>query len=700
MGHRFSGQPARQMSRCRGLVVCLSFVILSGVARGDGNLLSNPGFESGAGGQPEGWVTFVPGGGTPVFTWDDTKSHDGTCSVRIEAGTPGPGMWQQTVDVQPGTVYTLTGYVSFADIVAPGRCDLQVVFRSAGGTMLEMIDLPPHDGTRPFELDFPYRLKFRAPEGAVQAEVNCLLAGPGTAWFDDLDFRAAPVGEIAGSVTCEGEPVAGARVWIWGDPWGQVCQAYTDADGRYVLADVPVAFPRYVLYAGKAGYRTRPGGDVDIIPGEAVTVDFELVAGSDPPDDLRVKYGFLELGKAEEPLAVPADAVIPADPADYPAPVQPYLASDEYITADDPVVVALADQLLAGLDPADRDNTYAVSWAVYEWIARNINHDALFGGADTAYSDVTSGIWQTIQPPGWCWGRSFLDWGYKPADVLDVGCAICVEHSWLASAVLRALNIPARARCGSAQFWVQRPGEYGYWVGLSTSGGSNSYRQHGLLGPGFGNSPSPAYYSVTSEPMLQEDWDAANKGLWRESHPWGEVYPGTAGGLAQAEADLDDFAVTGQAPHGPGAPPSGDRYQIHYSDVTINLFNVGTQRTLDVRFPMVTESATHLDTGRREWWSSHPECVTGTWIEEITNPPVEGVQRWFHVEFDLTGLLSLGDHDGDGDVDLIDHAALAACLTGPGATIEQANCSVFDFDGDRDVDLRDFLVFQAACEGS
>ena len=31
-----------------------------------------------------------------------------------------------------------------------------------------------------------------------------------------------------------------------------------------------------------------------------------------------------------------------------------------------------------------------------------------------------------------------------------------------------------------------------------------------------------------------------------------------------------------------------------------------------------------------------------TWVEEITNPPVEGVQRWYHIEFDLGELLPPG----------------------------------------------------------
>ncbi len=51
-----------------------------------------------------------------------------------------------------------------------------------------------------------------------------------------------------------------------------------------------------------------------------------------------------------------------------------------------------------------------------------------------------------------------------------------------------------------------------------------------------------------------------------------------------------------------------------------------------------------------------------------------------------------GDSDGDGDVDLGDYAAFAACLNGP-------TCEVFDFDSDDDNDLQDFSAFQNGFTG-
>ena len=52
-----------------------------------------------------------------------------------------------------------------------------------------------------------------------------------------------------------------------------------------------------------------------------------------------------------------------------------------------------------------------------------------------------------------------------------------------------------------------------------------------------------------------------------------------------------------------------------------------------------------------------------------------------------------GDHDCDGNVDLVDYAEFPACLLGPGRGLA-SGCNVFDFDGDVDVDLADFAGFQ------
>ncbi|MCA9251479.1 MAG: hypothetical protein KDA54_10140, partial [Phycisphaerales bacterium] len=58
-----------------------------------------------------------------------------------------------------------------------------------------------------------------------------------------------------------------------------------------------------------------------------------------------------------------------------------------------------------------------------------------------------------------------------------------------------------------------------------------------------------------------------------------------------------------------------------------------------------------------------------------------------------------GDCDGDGDVDLDDHADFIACLSGPSGGMN-AGCTCFDFNLDGDTDLRDFADFQMAFTGN
>jgi hypothetical protein len=55
---------------------------------------------------------------------------------------------------------------------------------------------------------------------------------------------------------------------------------------------------------------------------------------------------------------------------------------------------------------------------------------------------------------------------------------------------------------------------------------------------------------------------------------------------------------------------------------------------------------------------------------------------------------SAGDWDGDGDVDLTDYAAFAACQSPPLPSALAPGCSTFDRGGDLDVDLADFAALQ------
>lgn len=56
---------------------------------------------------------------------------------------------------------------------------------------------------------------------------------------------------------------------------------------------------------------------------------------------------------------------------------------------------------------------------------------------------------------------------------------------------------------------------------------------------------------------------------------------------------------------------------------------------------------------------------------------------------------TLGDGDGDNDVDLFDLEGFLDCVTGPEGQVKQA-CKPFDFDGDLNVDFQDYRLFQLA----
>jgi hypothetical protein len=543
--------------------------------------------------------------------------------------------------VEAGRVYLLSGYVGFEDIPDESRCNLQIVFRDADAEIVQFIDYPSHVGTRDFELDFPIDLKVRAPEDAVSAEVNLVLQGAGAARFDDVHFGPAPVGTIEGRVTSGGSPLEGTRVSIYKKPWGIPYEAKSDSDGNYTIADVPVAFPRYILIASREGYRSRSWGRIQVKEGESVAVDFDLAPGRDPLDDLRVKSATLELARYVAPNELSEAAEIPADASGYPASVRVYLEPSESITSDHPEVVGLANTILSTVE--DKSSTKEVAWAVYEWISRNIEHDGVYsiagaGGMNQPFLDVTSGIWQTIAPDGWCWGRNFDDWTYKPHELIETRGGICVEHALLGSALLRALNIPARPFSGSLEFYAQTPDGAGSWHAMSTTAGRTFFREQGELGPGFARGRLKSF-PITAGSMMHEDWNAENRGLWRERHPWSESYPGTESGLEQALADMETFRLTGEAPPGQHVTPGQDHYVIHYRDITINLYDMGNQRELDTRFPLVPDTDLHEPQNVEAYWTNHPECVTGTRVEITENPPVNGTEGWFHVTFDLSSLI-------------------------------------------------------------
>ncbi len=65
---------------------------------------------------------------------------------------------------------------------------------------------------------------------------------------------------------------------------------------------------------------------------------------------------------------------------------------------------------------------------------------------------------------------------------------------------------------------------------------------------------------------------------------------------------------------------------------------------------------------------------------------------------DVAVIITPGDLDQDGDVDLIDWGRFVECMTGPGRAAPN-ECLIVDFDFDGDVDLKDVGSFQSAFTG-
>ncbi|MFH1038605.1 MAG: carboxypeptidase regulatory-like domain-containing protein [PVC group bacterium] len=667
-------------------------LFLSPVCSRGENLLENPGFEEGLT-APDGWTTFPPAPAGVTYEWDSIVCYGGERSVFIESTGSGFGIWQQVVPVTAGTVFELSGYLNVNNIPSTGSCNLELVFRDGGGFPLEFADYYRHRGTIEWIHDFPCAIYSRAPENAVSVEVNLYLKGPGKAWFDDIYFGAAPTGDIAGIVTCNGEPVSGARVFIWATDY----EDYTDENGGYTIRDVPVSAPRYLLNVTRDGYRATARGDIDVSDGGTVTVDLEMERGSNyPHQELRVKFGSLRHHDDTSIPTVPPDAVI--NPAVYPDKVRPYLLSGEYINSDHPLIRAAAMEILESLAPGDRADTRAVSYAIYLWVIKNYECDAI--GPVGEFIDTTSGGWQTVSGEGWCWGHNFTDWLYKPSEMFVEHRGICIEHSRLVTSLLRSAGIPARpVKSYAAQFWAQPAGGEGHWVGLVTMGGRSSYRSTGNLSAGYESfSPSTVFnYPIDEGPIIHSDWYTESKCMWREVHPWEESYAGTNDGYEQAVTDLEIFARTGEAPDSP-PPRSGPRHVLHYSDFTLNLTTIGEQRRLVARFPFPTENE-HVDyLDRCAYWTDHPECVIRTWTEETANSTTGESAGWFNIEFDLTTLVTpetacqSGDYDGDGRPDIAvfrDTAGLWAvrgitrCYFGRAGDIPVSG----DYDGDTTTEI-------------
>ena len=469
---------------------------------------------------------------------------------------------------------------------------------------------------------------------------NTLISGSPSGGVIEVDFSGtivwqyppAPTGTIAGTVLdTGGQPLKDVEVTVFGTALSDT----TNVEGRYAIPDVPVAAPRYIVTASKSGYLDAQAGDIDVTAGMTTTVDFTLEAGTQVTETLHAMVGYIVYRDPSGKLLIPPLTAV-LSPTLYPAEVLPYLQPGQYIESDDPAIVAVAQSILAGLTPEQRTEQTTVAHAVYAWMVQNIEYDLM----QNYPGDVTSGNWQTTYG---AWGHSFAEWLYTVKEVLEQGRAICIEHARLATALLRAVGIPARPAPLMAhpvtQWWVQLPDGSGFWANMDTSRGRSDYTRTGDLWAQFPSREEHelGFWAIDADAPIHMDWWTDNPCIWREDYGTGRRYPATADGLADAQAALDYFAQIGELPLPSPQPAEGQPYyELSTRGFEVDLTNAREQTHFEVSFTLANETD-YLQRIDQVHWTNHPDWVTRAWLETESDPTTGESLTYYNIELDRGG---------------------------------------------------------------
>ena len=428
----------------------------------------------------------------------------------------------------------------------------------------------------------------------------------------DLQVR---YGSIAGQVIDnKGTPCDWATVTVFGT---QLFDE-TDDEGNYRIDNVPAAAPRYIVTATKRGLLEGQSGNIDVVDGQTTTVNLTMQKPTSEnrrcKNKLSVNFCYLlEIRPAAQKLVPDSDAVL--ELSLYPEKVKPYLEPGKYIESDEPAIVELARQIKQSLLPWDRDEQTKVAKAIYDWMVKNIEYDLKENFPD----DVTCGNWQTTFGG---WGHNFNEWCYTAKEVLEERRAIGIEYERLCTALLRAAGIPARPALLKAypvtQWWVQLADGSGYWANMEISAGHMAYEETGDLWAKFPSQPDSniAFYAINEDAPIHLDWYTENPCVWYEDYGKSRVYEYNAEGLETAMEDMKAFTRRGRIPSALGetAEPllaTVPHYELYSRGITIDLANIGQQKTLWVRFPLFTENE-YLTLLDKAYWSNNSRWITGT----------------------------------------------------------------------------------------
>ena len=176
----------------------------------------NGGFEEGdlvtPGAYPSGWVPDEWNLPLSTFTWDTGFRHSGDRSVKIQSTTANDARWIQTVSVQPGATYRLSGWIS-TDNVGHSQGEPQDAGANLSvldGTINYTTPLFGDNGWIPVSKDFT--------TGETQTSVIIaarlgMYSGTtvGVAWFDDIKLALLST-PTCYSLTAVASPLAGGSV--------------------------------------------------------------------------------------------------------------------------------------------------------------------------------------------------------------------------------------------------------------------------------------------------------------------------------------------------------------------------------------------------------------------------------------------------------------------------------------------------------
>ena len=462
-------------------------------------------------------------------------------------------------------------------------------------------------------------------------------------------------GNISGVILDNsGYPVQDAEIFVYGSD----IKDMSDPAGNFYLTGIISASPRYIVCAVKNGYITAMQGEIDVPEGGTATVNL-ILQEKDTSNSHRSQFFELKMGylidhsiAASEVLPLCEDAIL--DTLLYPESVKEYMRVGEHIDPTDPVITALANDILMSIPDSLRTHQTEVARRVYIWVVTHIHYDLM-----TNYpGDLTCGNWQTVNGG---WGHNFNDWCYEPQNVVEEERSICIEFERLASALLRALNIPARPAPLKAhpvtQWWVQPPDSTGYWANMETSGGSGEYWANGDSLAKFPSRQEHeiAFYWPNADAPIHMNWESGYDHLWQETSRSIRLEK-TASGLSTAEILLSEFEHYGRYISSGTPPIQGDpNYEVFYKGFYIDMATMETGSEMTCWFPifLTNEYNKVLETAI---WTSHPEWITDQWIETLSDPISGESIDIQYISFELQPLnessdilLNAGFEEGDDD---------------------------------------------------